>query len=183
MIDKNISFSLEQSYENFYENENYLAEPCFNRIYEESHLSFLKSAEHKSFSFEKDIDPDVNFYKDWNSGSKYYTENQFNELSLNGFSIIHFNSRSLYANFDHIKENVQSLKYSFQVIAITETWLTNEKGSNFILGGYNLFSVIRKNKRGGGVAFFVQKEFQCRVVDSTVVDDIMESLTIEIHNK
>ena len=182
MTDKKISFPLEQEYDDFYENENYLAEPCLNRIYEESHLSFLKLDEHKSFSFENDIDPDANFYKDWNPGSKYYTENLFNELSLDGFSIIHFNSRSLYANFDQIKENLQSLKHSFQVIAISETWLTNEKGSNFILEGYNHFSVNRKTKRGGGVAFFVQKDFQCRVVDSTVVDDIMESLTIEIHS-
>lgn len=66
---KKKSFPLEQEYVDFYENENYLAEPCLNRIYEESHLSFFKSAEHKSFSFENDIDPDANFYKDWNSGS------------------------------------------------------------------------------------------------------------------
>lgn len=99
MTDKNVSFLLEQEYDDSYENENYLVESCYNRIYEESHLSFLKSTEHKSFSFENAIDPDANFYKDWNSSSKYYMENQFNELSLDGFSIIHFNSRSLYANF------------------------------------------------------------------------------------
>lgn len=104
MTDKNISFSLEQEFEDFYENENYLVESCFNRKYEESHLSFFKTEEHKPFSFGNDIDPDVNLYKDWSSGSKYYTENQFNKLSLSGLSIIHFNSRSLYANFEQIKE-------------------------------------------------------------------------------
>ena len=62
MTDINPCFPLGQELENFYENGNYSAEPCFNRIYEGSHLSFLKSAQHKSFSFESDIDPDANFF-------------------------------------------------------------------------------------------------------------------------
>lgn len=41
------------------------------------------------------------------------------------------------------------------------------------------FYVNRKNKQGGGV-FFVHKDFQCKRIDCTVVDDLMESLTIEI---
>lgn len=57
MTDKNISSPLGQEYED----ENYLAEPCFNRIYEESHLNVLKTAEYKLFSFENGIDPEVNF--------------------------------------------------------------------------------------------------------------------------
>jgi len=40
----------------------------------------------------------------------------------------------------------------------------------------------RIDKRGGGVAFYVQKDFQCKLIDSTVDDDILESLTIEIHS-
>lgn len=101
---------------------------------------------------------------------------------MEGFSIIHFNSRSLYTKFGQIKDYLKSLKHTFQVIAISETWLTNEKGADFVLEGYDIFSVNQIDKKGGGVAFFVQKDFQCKVIDSTVVNDIMESLTIEIHS-
>lgn len=69
----------------------------------------------------------------------------------------------------------------FQVIAISETWLTIEKGVDFELEGYDNFCVNQKNKRRGGVAFYVQKEFQCKVIDSTVIADVMEILTTEIY--
>lgn len=48
--------------------------------------------------------------------------------------------------------------------------------------GYDIFSVNQTNKRGGVVAFYVKKDFQHRVIDSTTVDDIMERLTIEINS-
>lgn len=44
------------------------------------------------------------------------------------------------------------------------------------------FSVNQINKRGGGVVFDVHKDFQYKVKDSTIVKDIMESLTVEIHS-
>ena len=75
--------------------------------------------EHKSFSFENNIDPETNFYNDYKLNSEYYSENQFNNLNLQGFSIIHFNSRSLYTNFAQIKDYLKSLKHTFQVIAIS----------------------------------------------------------------
>uniref|UniRef100_A0A1A8UYZ8 Helentron 4 helitron-like transposon replicase/helicase/endonuclease n=2 Tax=Nothobranchius TaxID=28779 RepID=A0A1A8UYZ8_NOTFU len=36
---------------------------------------------------------------------------------------------------------------------------------------------------GGGVAIYVQKSFQCKIIDTLAVDEIMESLTIEIKTK
>lgn len=30
------------------------------------------------------------------------------------------------------------------------------------------------NKRGGGVAFYLQKDFQCKIIDSTIIRGIME---------
>ena len=103
-------------------------------------------------------------------------------VNLEGLSIIHFNSRSLYANFAEIKDYLESFTYKFQVIAISETWITKEKGANFVLEGYDFFSVNRINRMGGGVAFYVQKDFQCKVID-TIVNEVMESLTIEIQTK
>ena len=52
-----------------------------------------------------------------------------------------------------------------------------------MLEGYDFFSVNRINKMGGGVALYIQKDFQCKVIDTTVVDEVMESLTIEIQTK
>ncbi len=55
---------------------------------------------------ENDIEPDNNFFNSLNNNCCYYTEEQFNRaINKDGkLSIIHINSRSLYANFSNIKE-------------------------------------------------------------------------------
>jgi hypothetical protein len=75
--------------------------------------------------FDKDIDPDNNFYKDVKNKCHYYTDTQFiKKFNTNkGLNIIHFNARSLKANLDHIKNYLQNLGNVFDIIAITETWL------------------------------------------------------------
>lgn len=51
--------------------------------------------------FDKNIDPENNFYDNLHNNCGYYTEQQFNNniKHEHGISIIHFNSRSLYSNF------------------------------------------------------------------------------------
>ncbi len=88
---------------------------------------------------------------------------------MEGFLILHFNSRSLYTNFVQIKDYLKSLKHSFQVIAKSETWLTSEKGADFLLERYDIYFGNRINKRGGDVAFYVQKNLQCKETDCTFI--------------
>lgn len=47
--------------------------------------------------------------------------------------------------------------HSFNIIAITETWIDAVKGADFELVGYNFTHIDRQNK-GGGVAIFVDKK-------------------------
>lgn len=128
-----------------------------------------------------DIDPD-HFFNDTNNSCEYYTDEQFNSVKTKGaFSIIHFNSRSLYKNFNSIKEYM--LKFSkFNIIAVSETWLNEEKGYNVELEGYELYTMNRKNKKGGGVAIYVDSALTSKIIKNmtTTIDGIMECLTIEI---
>ena len=54
---------------------------------------------------------------------KDYTETQLvtNSKSIEGLSFIHFNARSLNANFAKIRNLIDELKSPFDIIAITET--------------------------------------------------------------
>lgn len=65
-------------------------------------------------------------------------------------------------------------------IAISETRMTLEKGTNFDLEGYEENYVNRKNKKVGGVALFVDKNLTYKVVEKIrmVVDNILECITI-----
>ena len=80
-----------------------------------------------------DIDPDDNFYNGLNVDSAYYTEDEFNDKivsklqAASTFSIIHFNARSMSANFNKLKSVLSSIDFTFDVIAVTETWLRDDR--------------------------------------------------------
>lgn len=115
---------------------------------------------------------------------QYYSEDCYNCKFKNydTFSVIHFNSRSLYANFDHIKSYLKQLSKPFSVILITETWMHNDREMDFSIEGYEFISLNRRNKHGGGVALFVDVNYGYKMIENMtmVMDDILECLTIEI---
>ena len=51
------------------------------------------------------VDPDSNFYADTVVKCQHYTDNEFSMKlkNMDGFSIVHFNARSLKINFENIK--------------------------------------------------------------------------------
>lgn len=95
-------------------------------------------------------------------------------------SVIHFNSRSLYSNFTKMKEYLRQFTM-FNVIAVSETWLSNEKGADVELEGYELFATNRTNKKGGGVALFVNNDLRCKIVKTITIENVMECVTVEIN--
>ncbi|KAL7381730.1 hypothetical protein ABVT39_010349 [Epinephelus coioides] len=72
---------------------------------------------------------------------------------------------------------------SFDIIAVSETWINVEKGADFELDGYEFIHLDRQNK-GGGVAFFVDKNLNFRVVEnmSVVINNMLECISLEIYN-
>ena len=55
----------------------------------------------------------------------------------------------------------------------------------YTLPGYDMFNSYRNGKRAGGVALYVAKEFEVKhlVSHSNAIDNLLESLPIEIINK
>ena len=89
------------------------------------------------------IDPDDNFYNGLNVDSVYYTEDEFNEKivtkvqAASTFSIIHFNARSMSVNFNKLKSVLSSFDFTFDVIAVSETWLNNDDLDFFHMNDYD----------------------------------------------
>ena len=109
--------------------------------------------------------------------TKYYSGHVFNTSSkplTPGISFIHLNARSLNSNFREIDDYLSSLNYKFDIIAISETWVSEPE--------HNKLNINRKNKRGGGVALYVKQELACKFLSckSLVVDDLFECCTLEI---
>ncbi|XP_051914873.1 uncharacterized protein LOC127596401 [Hippocampus zosterae] len=137
---------------------------------------------------ENNLDPDNNFFnnKQRVTNSDYYLDEQFNtNIKLeNALSVIHLNSRSLYKNFTKIKEYLTKFN-KFKIIAISETWLDEDKTTEMEIEGYEMFATNRENKKGGGVAIYVDKALKCSKIErlTNTIENLMECLTIEIHNK
>lgn len=133
-----------------------------------------------------EIDPDRHFFN-FTDNCKYYQDDSITEIIAQqdgnkNLSIIHFNSRSLHANFQYIKDYLIQLNVNFDVIAISETWLTNNVIQDFQLENYQMYSMNRTNKKGGGVALYLNDKLKCRLIDNmtTAIDGVMECVTVEI---
>ena len=133
-----------------------------------------------------EIDPDNNFLSSIINNCNYFTQEQYENSikSVGKLSIIHFNSRSMYRNFNSIKEYLQQFTQPFSITAITETWFYIDKGIDFCLDDYELSYINRERKTGGGVALYIHKSIKCMVLtDMTcAIDGTMECLTAEINN-
>ena len=116
---------------------------------------------------------------------KYYfaQQNAININNIDGLSVIHFNARSLSANFVNIKECLSQIKNHFHVIAISESWLDgNDNLDEFHLENYTMFNTIRNDKKGGGVALYVTNEIKVKKLEklSCVTENLSECITVEI---
>ncbi len=108
--------------------------------YEDLELQTYQHSNYLSYYIENDIDPENNFFHSINNNCLYYTDAQFNNAikTQHNLSIIHFNSRSLYANFHNIKHYLGQFTKPFNIIAISETWINRERGMDFELEGYEM---------------------------------------------
>ena len=116
--------------------------------------------------------------------SKLYTPQEFNNSfnnNLENLSLLHANLRSINRNFEHFNDLLDSLKFSFSVIGISETWLHNNSPDMFNLPNYKLIRADRKGRRGGGVAFYINQNIKFNV-RSDITFSNAETLFIEIDN-
>ena len=113
-----------------------------------------------------------------------YTENSHSVYkSKEQVSVIHFNCRSLKANYDEICQLLSELEYKFDVIAMSETWFKDNYLTDiYNIEGYNMFTCNRKNKLGGGVLLYISEFYNCCLNEQMTFDieDYLEVVTIDL---
>ena len=142
----------------------------------------------RQLTLNRDTDPDINLLNLNNVSSDYYLEDQFNSMITkencnykNSFSVLHLNIRSINQSFSNFNNLLGYLRFHFDVIGISETWL---KESNHLvdLEGYNFIHNFRKERIGGGVGLYLsealkfKERFDLHFRDSNTA----ESLFVEI---
>ena len=93
--------------------------------------------------------------------SKYYTVKQtgnffYQANKYHGFSIMHFNIRSLPKNLASLNDLILTVKQTPEIIAISETKLQDENIYNISIPGY-VFLNTNSPTSAGGVAFIFLK--------------------------
>ena len=124
-------------------------------------------------AIDKDIDPDKNLLC-FNKNVSYYTEAELNRFvgenksrNYNSkMSVLHINARSINKNFDNVMLLINSIKITFKVIAISETWI-DDKHNQVLpqIPGYTCFSKPRTERKGGGLALYIQDTLKSLLIN------------------
>ena len=106
-----------------------------------------------------DEDDDENVSNTVNS--KYYNIKKFNSLKPDinsSLGLMHVNIASLNKHFDDLKTTLSRLKFSFDVIGISEHKINNESppSNNIDLPGYNKFIFEPTGTTHGGTGFYIK---------------------------
>lgn len=105
-----------------------------------------------------------------------------NFLSERGLSLYHINAQSMRNKGEEIESELVHLNYDFDIMGFSETWFSSQ--SDVVsLGNYNMESVFRTGKRGGGVSLYIKQNLPYEAwPDYCVVCSDFEAVTV-IHNK
>src|SRR6266576_336782 len=95
------------------------------------------------------------------------------------------NVRSLQANFDEMLLNSHSLfpNDNIDIFALTETLVSRENFSKYIIKGYSQVIQDRTNSRSGGVAFYIKETIQYDVMELIGSTFNGLSITLKHNNK
>ena len=112
----------------------------------------------------------------------YYDVSQYMELCSSyvqcGVSVIALNIRSIPKNLEEFLLEFDVVKLGVDVLAFTETRLSQNIEPMYKIPNYNMFTNSRSTA-GGGVAIYVSNEFTCNVVEElTILLPDFEIITI-----
>jgi len=90
-----------------------------------------------------------------NNVKTYYIEDlSSHSFSINSINIFSMNIRSIKANFDELVLMLSTMNNSFDIIILSETWLTID--FNFVLNGYCTINSLGELNKCDGVTIFIK---------------------------
>lgn len=109
--------------------------------------------------------------------------NSFQMLNINNTNslvMLYFNARSIKNKIEELDCILSQIKTTVHLIAISETWLSDEDNTCLSVKNYSTITSSRKNRSGGGVALLVHKSVNNFDCIDTYSDDFLNSLSVKI---
>ena len=189
-----------------------ICHPCLNssnietsNIFKSSEILNIFESSNKSTSSQFQSD-DINELN--NVNFKYYDLHEFHSLSkkvlkTEHFSLMHTNIESLCAKEERLRLLLTNLAFTFDVIALSETWNPEDKCHKFmppILQGYHTYTGITGNTMKGGCGFYIKEsvsytarhdldfklynnksDFECKWIELVQSDNSQDNLIVGVH--
>lgn len=137
-----------------------------------------------------ELDPDSNFFDDYyatlnvDRQSNYYDMDRVGQVlneNNNNLTILNYNIRSFYRNFDEFQCVFGDIQSCFHVIVFTETWFSTTSPP-YLIEGYTGHHAIRDG-RGGGVSVYCKKNLISYKIDRLCsVNNVIEICVVEVTN-
>ena len=92
-------------------------------------------------------------FNNGNSCNQYCDLQNLNNFfsTKNRLTVLHANMRSLGKNFSKLEELIAELNKSPDIVAVSETWLSDFKVNKVLIDGYQFINVNAKNAAAGGM--------------------------------
>lgn len=103
---------------------------------------------------------------------------QYVKDDVNKLKVAHLNIRSIRNKITHVRKLVT--KENFDILAVSETWLTPEDSNNMLkIEGYNLARIDRTHSRGGGLLIYSKAALKGKILNViTGIEEGIEQLWI-----
>ena len=110
-----------------------------------------------------EYDPDIHYYSDSQNicDSSYFDIDEFNATISKSklakrLSMNHCNIRSASKNSNDFSNYLDALNCKFDIIALSETWLSDNNSDIVGFPNYDQVHKFREHKRGGGVSLLMR---------------------------
>lgn len=104
--------------------------------------------------------------------TKIHTNTPINLLCM------HINIRSTIKNFSSVEQIIHSSSQTIDVIILTEANIKEFLSAMYSLKGYNMYTELRKNRKGGGIIVYVNKKHKFTI--NNIKTKYFESITGQI---
>lgn len=102
-------------------------------------------------------------------------------LNSDFFNFAHINPGSLKPNLSEVQAVLRDV--NLHALAVSETWYNDKLNSNLVkIEGFELIRHDRRNKRGGGVAFYLKSNLKYKTLFKSHPNSKVEFLFLEINN-
>lgn len=127
------------------------------------------------------VDNNLTLNDNYNLNCIFHHNCNFN--SANSFSIVHQNIRSLRKNFDIFVSHLDASDHRPNLICLSEIWIYDCEKPDFVIPGYTFYATCNNTYSAGGVAVFLDNEFNCEVAYYNFAGADILQIDCEINNE